>query len=123
VPPYCGVVFRNALGFKPMRHGGVRWGAVWGVLCLVGAIVTTVSGRACSSHIQHGAVCTGFQHFAYTNEWLLAAFIVTGFAGALILGRLQSRTAGRACNRCGERVANGVLDCPHCGFDFRSIGT
>ncbi|HET7443836.1 MAG TPA: hypothetical protein VFJ57_04180 [Solirubrobacterales bacterium] len=28
----------------------------------------------------------------------------------------------RPCARCGERVKNGVLDCPHCGFDFRTIG-
>lgn len=30
--------------------------------------------------------------------------------------------ASRPCPRCGERVKNGVLDCPHCGFDFRTIG-
>ena len=28
----------------------------------------------------------------------------------------------RPCARCGEAVPNGVLDCPHCGFDFRTIG-
>lgn len=30
--------------------------------------------------------------------------------------------ASRPCPRCGERVTSGVLDCPHCGFDFRTIG-
>jgi hypothetical protein len=34
----------------------------------------------------------------------------------------SEREASRPCTRCGERVANGVLDCPHCGFDFRTIG-
>ena len=34
-----------------------------------------------------------------------------------------SRPDDRPCPRCGQRVANGVLDCPHCGFDFRTIGT
>jgi len=28
----------------------------------------------------------------------------------------------RPCTMCGKRVNNGVMDCPHCGFDFRSIG-
>ena len=32
------------------------------------------------------------------------------------------RSGSRACPRCGEQVKNGVLDCPHCGFDFRTIG-
>ncbi len=34
----------------------------------------------------------------------------------------QERANSRPCPRCGEAVANGVLDCPHCGFDFRTIG-
>lgn len=34
----------------------------------------------------------------------------------------SEREASRPCIRCGERVANGVLDCPHCGFNFRTIG-
>lgn len=32
------------------------------------------------------------------------------------------RRRSRACPRCGNRVAVDELDCPHCGFDFRSIG-
>jgi uncharacterized OB-fold protein len=28
----------------------------------------------------------------------------------------------RSCPRCGNRVVAGKLDCPDCGFDFRSIG-
>lgn len=31
------------------------------------------------------------------------------------------RPASRPCNRCGQRVRNGILDCPHYGFDFRTI--
>jgi predicted RNA-binding Zn-ribbon protein involved in translation (DUF1610 family) len=26
------------------------------------------------------------------------------------------------CPNCGKRVGRGKLDCPHCGFDFRTIG-
>jgi hypothetical protein len=33
------------------------------------------------------------------------------------LGRLS-----RACPRCGHAVPSGVMICPHCGFDFRTIG-
>jgi hypothetical protein len=37
--------------------------------------------------------------------------------------RFATRTSGyRPCARCGEPVKNGVLDCPQCGFDFRTIG-
>lgn len=122
MPPESGVVFRNALDFATMRRNEVRWGVIWGMLCLVGAIASIASEHSCSSHIQRGEACTGFQHFAYTNEWLLATFMVVGFVGAMLLSRLQDHTASRACNRCGERVANGVLECPHCGFDFRSVG-
>jgi hypothetical protein len=32
------------------------------------------------------------------------------------------RDAGRPCPRCGEDVQKGILDCPHCQFDFRTIG-
>jgi hypothetical protein len=32
------------------------------------------------------------------------------------------RSDSRPCPRCGEQVKNGVLDCPHCSFDFRTIG-
>jgi hypothetical protein len=28
----------------------------------------------------------------------------------------------RPCPRCGRRVPKGEMDCPHCEFDFRSIG-
>jgi hypothetical protein len=34
----------------------------------------------------------------------------------------RDRPGSRPCNRCGEQVTNGVLDCPHCGFDFRTVG-
>lgn len=29
----------------------------------------------------------------------------------------------RPCPRCGVGVPVGELDCPHCGFDFREIGS
>jgi transposase len=29
----------------------------------------------------------------------------------------------RDCPRCGKKVRRGILDCPHCGFDFRTIGS
>jgi PHP family Zn ribbon phosphoesterase len=48
--------------------------------------------------------------------------------GACVVGGLifwmsdGARRRDRPCPRCGEGVENGVLDCPHCGFDFRTIG-
>lgn len=37
----------------------------------------------------------------------------------LIAGLFRQRT--RPCPRCGRGVTLGVLDCKHCGFDFRTI--
>lgn len=47
-------------------------------------------------------------------------------AAALVVAVIlfaTDRSGSRACPRCGEQVKNGVLDCPHCDFDFRTIGT
>jgi hypothetical protein len=33
-----------------------------------------------------------------------------------------SKPRSRGCPRCGQQVAVGELDCPGCGFDFRTIG-
>lgn len=30
--------------------------------------------------------------------------------------------SSRQCPQCGRPVQVGVLDCPHCGFEFRTIG-
>lgn len=38
------------------------------------------------------------------------------------IARWMFRPGSRPCLRCGQRVTNGVLECPHCGFDFRTIG-
>lgn len=48
------------------------------------------------------------------------AIIFWGFVIAvIILAVVRSR---RPCPRCGVRVKNRVMDCPNCGFDFRTIG-
>jgi len=49
----------------------------------------------------------------------LVVFLVAGIALWVIEGAQDSRP----CPRCGEQVDNGVLDCTHCGFDFRTIGS
>ena len=63
-----------------------------------------------------------------TFGWVLACIILWIAYFPLYLSArrkvpLKSETrAQRPCPRCGEGVQNGVLDCPHCGFDFRMIG-
>ncbi len=47
----------------------------------------------------------------------LVAGVVFGIA------RLARAAVGRSCPRCGNRVKRGLLDCPSCGFDFRTIGS
>jgi hypothetical protein len=39
-----------------------------------------------------------------------------------VANRARAFVESRPCLRCGNRVPIGELDCPHCGFDFRTIG-
>jgi hypothetical protein len=48
----------------------------------------------------------------------LAVFLVAGIAMWITEGSADYRP----CPRCGEQVPNGVLNCEHCQFDFRTIG-
>jgi len=50
----------------------------------------------------------------------LVALVVALVAAVILFA--TDRSGSRPCPRCGDRVENGVLDCPHCGFDFRTIG-
>lgn len=50
----------------------------------------------------------------------LIALVVALIVAAIFFA--TDRSGSRPCPRCGERVENGVLDCPHCEFDFRTIG-
>ncbi len=53
---------------------------------------------------------------------LTLVLIVVGAAIIVAVALLVRWVVGRSCPRCGKRVGRGKLDCPHCGFDFRSIG-
>jgi hypothetical protein len=46
------------------------------------------------------------------------------FIGGVIRGARGEPLAheARPCPRCGRPVEVGVLDCPSCDFDFRTIG-
>jgi hypothetical protein len=50
---------------------------------------------------------------------ILLVLVALPVTAVLLVVRAVSR---RACPRCGKRVKRGRLDCPHSGFDFRSIG-
>lgn len=57
------------------------------------------------------------------------AFYVIGIVVVILVLRLLAgginwlfTSSSRPCPRCGEGVEKGTLDCPHCGFDFRTIG-
>lgn len=56
---------------------------------------------------------------AHIAAYVVLALIVIGLAKWLFFPTRR----GRECPRCGRGVKIGVLDCPHCGFDFRSVGT
>lgn len=44
------------------------------------------------------------------------------WALVILLIVLAVRAGKRPCPRCGVRVRNRVMECPNCGFDFRTIG-
>lgn len=52
-----------------------------------------------------------------TFAYIVIALIVIGLAKWLFFPARK----GRPCPRCGHDVKAGVLDCPHCGFDFRTV--
>lgn len=51
-----------------------------------------------------------------------ALLIAIGIGWYLLRGR---RTAApmRPCPSCGQQVIVGMLDCPYCEFDFRTVGS
>ena len=55
---------------------------------------------------------------------LLALLVVVAMAAVAgvyyLVARLAMRPRTRPCPRCGSQVREGILDCPECGFDFRS---
>jgi hypothetical protein len=52
----------------------------------------------------------------------MVIYVGAGFViGWLAWGAAFNRPT-RPCPRCGRDVLKGELDCPHCGFDFRTIG-
>lgn len=75
---------------------------------------------------------------AFTETWLPAVIAITVVGGivlgawwiilgvavalAVIAHAYGKQRPSRPCPRCGEKVEVGKLDCPHCGFDFGTIG-
>lgn len=55
----------------------------------------------------------------YVGVIVLAVLALKGLAR---FARWLGADPSRPCPRCGEGVKNGILDCPHCGFDFRTVG-
>jgi len=54
---------------------------------------------------------------------LLAIVLVPVALIVWLVTVLVKRRGSWPCPRCGVRLANGLLDCPACGFDFRAIGS
>jgi tRNA(Ile2) C34 agmatinyltransferase TiaS len=52
---------------------------------------------------------------------LLILLVIVGLPVLAVLLVVRA-LSNRSCPRCGKHVKRGRLDCPHCGFDFRSIG-
>lgn len=88
------------------------------VVLAIGTIAAAQS--SCDNRLEQGnGRCAGFEKFAYENGSTATVLVI---ALALVAGAAMSRRRTRPCPRCGERVEVGSLDCPHCSFDFRTIG-
>lgn len=53
---------------------------------------------------------------------VVGLLVVVAVAEETLRERRKLRPRTRPCPRCGNGVAVGVLDCPYCEFDFRTIG-
>lgn len=51
----------------------------------------------------------------------LELLIVLLFLGlpVLVIVLIVRGVNGRSCPQCGKRVKKGLLECGHCGYDFR----
>jgi hypothetical protein len=100
----------------------ITWRVVWGVACLVAVIAVWQASDSCRETITRGDSCSGFSRWAYYNDGVIAVIIIIAILGFAILPLIGRRLSTRPCPRCGERVEIGDLECPYCGFDYRSIG-
>lgn len=97
-----------------------------GVAIAIGPLLIEES---CRKSIAKGDDCSRLSRTFYDDDSATTAMLVLGIivvAGGFGLGRREReeevRVSTRPCPRCGRAVEIGVLDCPHCGFDFRAIG-
>lgn len=94
---------------------------------ILGAILLSAAWVGLDASERDFSECDNW-YWRSTAGWVIACLILWIAYFPLYLSArrkvpLKSETrASRPCNRFGERVSNGVLDCPHCGFDFRTIG-
>ena len=96
---------------------------VWLLLAVAAGVGIFMLGDTC----EVGESCSGLSRSVRDNAVAyLIVIIAVGLAGYFGLQRFdrdrEIAETTRPCPRCGERVAIGELDCPHCDFDFRTIG-
>lgn len=62
--------------------------------------------------------------FQILGVWAIIWFgiVIYLLRGELVTMLRELGSTSRACPRCGHPVRSGVMTCPHCGFDFRTIG-
>ncbi len=96
-------------------------------VAIFGAIALSIIWVGLDASERNFAECDNW-YWRSTFGWVVAcAFLWIAYFPLYLSARrkvpLKREAANsRPCNRCGERVRNGELDCSHCGFDFRTIG-
>lgn len=108
-----------------MRLSAASWIATAGLVALLLYLPST-----CTEASLAGDECSGLARTLNEDSTLqvilLMLVIGLGTAGWWGLERWeyerQRAARVRPCPRCGRDVDVGVLDCPHCDFDFRTIG-
>lgn len=95
-------------------------------LFILGAIALSIIWVGLDAHEHDFSGCENW-YWRSAFGWVVAcAFLWIAYFPLYLSARRKvplkrDRANSRPCNRCGERVTNGVLDCPSCGFDFRTI--
>jgi hypothetical protein len=104
-------VLRDAARFVFSAVGGV---------CIVTVVVEAIElavGRTESFDLGRSDVAA----LGFVSLFATASGILYGWRDIVAFIR-QSSKSSRSCPRCGHSVQAGVMKCPHCKFDFWSIG-
>ena len=96
----------------------------WVLLAVAAIVGVFFLEDACVNNLE---TCEGLSRTVYeATETYFLIVVGLGVVGWLAIRRFEQdreiADSTRPCPRCGRQIEVGKLDCPHCEFDFRTIG-